>query len=138
MHSPYKRIRPHTTIRGRIVYERKVHEFTSKDVARVFRRVIERDSDTGYIGWVVDLLILLIKIALASIAQLYKETLPAAISEFVIKLFSELIKALEAIGIAGYNFIVRAIAKAFGLNVIEAGEKGDENGSVEGQTDGDT
>ena len=127
-----KRLRPHTTVRGRIVYERPVHHFNEKDLLRVFKRVIERDADETYIAWLVDLFFLMFQAAFAALFQYYKETLPAAIGEFIIRVLSGIIQLLESLGVAGYNFITQAIAKAFGLLTIKTESKEVPNGGVEG------
>lgn len=127
-----KRYRPRTTVRGRVVYNRKVHEFTEADCVRVFKRVIERDADENYIQWLGEFLLTLFQLAIAVVFQLYRETFPIKLAELVIKFLSGLIDAITRLGMSGYNFITSAISKAFGLQVIEESFKEAENGDVEG------
>jgi len=65
--------RPITTVKGRVVYERKVHEFTDKDLLRVFRHVIEQKPGDSWVAWLVDFFFLMIRIALESVVRFNKE-----------------------------------------------------------------
>lgn len=46
--------RPHQTIRGRVVYDRKLHEFSEADLARISGAIIERTPDPGLLYMIIE------------------------------------------------------------------------------------
>ena len=118
-----RRIRPHTTNKGRVVYNRPPHEFTTNDLVRVFKRVIERDADENYVEWLVELLDQLIQIALETIIRLFAETWAQILPELIIKFLERVMRSLAALGVGAYQFLLQALSKAFGLQVIEKSQE---------------
>lgn len=142
MPKPRKRYKVTVTQKGRVVYNRAPHEFTTTDLIRVFKRVIERDADETYVGWLVELLDQLIQIALETIIRIFAETWTQILPELIIKFLERVMRRLAALGVAAYQFLLAALSKAFGLQVIEKsqevqdggverlGDQGSEGGSV--------
>jgi len=129
-----KRYKVTRTAKGRVVYDRKVHPFSDKDLIRVFRAVIDRDEIDGYLDWLVDLVVLLFKILVETLFRLYKETFPAIVAEFLIRVLAELIKIVESLVGGAFNLISGALLKAFGLLTIKEAS----NEQTEGHATGDT
>lgn len=46
--------RPHQTVRGRVVYNRKLHEFSEEDLARISGKLIERTPDPGLLYRIIE------------------------------------------------------------------------------------
>lgn len=118
-----KRYKVIITQKGRVVYNRPPHEFTTKDLVRVFKRVIERDADENYIEWLVELLDQLIQIALETIIRLFAETWAQILPELIIKFLERIMRSLAALGVKAYQFLLTALSKAFGLQVIEKSQE---------------
>ena len=114
------RARVQFTQKGRVVYDRPPHEFTTNDVVRVFKRVIERDADENYLEWLVELLDQLLQIALETFIRLFAETWTQLLPELVIKFLERIMRTLAALGVKAYQFLLQALSKAFGLQVIES------------------
>jgi len=112
-----------TTQKGRVVYNRPPHEFSTKDLIRVFKRVIERDADENYVDWLVELLDQLIQIVLETIIRLFAETWTRILPELIIKFLERVMRSLAALSVSAYQFLLQALNKAFGLQVIEKSEE---------------
>lgn len=106
-----------------MVYNRPVHEFTTKDLVRVFKRVIDRDPDENYIEWLIELLDQLIQVALETFIRIFAETWEQFLPELIIKFLERLMRKLLGLGVAAYQFLLGALAKAFGLQVIEKSQE---------------
>lgn len=118
-----KRYKVTTTQKGRVVYNRPPHEFTTRDLVRVFKRVIERDADENYLEWLVELLDQLIQIALETFVRLFAETWAQVLPELIIKFLERIMRKLAGLGIAAYQYLLAALSKAFGLQVIEKSQE---------------
>lgn len=118
-----KRYKVTTTVKGRVVYNRPPHEFTTRDLVRVYKRVIDRDPDEGYIEWLIELLDQLIQISLETFVRLFVESWEQLLPKLVIKFLERLMRALLALGVKAYQFLLQALSKAFGLQVIESSEE---------------
>jgi len=123
MPKPRKRYKVITTQKGRVVYNRPPHEFTTNDLVRVFKRVIERDADENYVEWLVELLDQLIQIALETFVRLFAETWTQLLPELIIKFLERIMRSLAAFGVKAYQFLLAALCKAFGLQVIEKSQE---------------
>lgn len=106
-----------------MVYDRPPHEFTTNDLIRVFRKVIERDADEKYLEWLIELLDQLLQIALETFIRLFAETWNQLLPELIIKFLERLMRQIASLGIKAYQFILQALAKAFGLQVIESSQE---------------
>jgi len=102
-----------------VVYNRSPHEFTTTDLVRVFKRVIERDADENYVEWLIELLDQLFQIALETFIRLFAETWTQILPELIIKFLERIMRTLAALGVKAYQFLLQALGKAFGLQVIE-------------------
>lgn len=106
-----------------MVYNRPPHEFTTKDLIRVFKRVIDRDADENYLEWLVELLDQLIQIALETFIRLFAETWTQILPELIIKFLERVMRSLAALGVKAYQFLLTALSKSFGLQVIEKSQE---------------
>jgi hypothetical protein len=118
-----KRYKVTVTKMGRVVYNRPPHEFTTSDLIRVFKRVIDRDADENYLEWLVELLDQLFQIALETFIRLFAETWSLILPELIIKFLERIMRTLAALGVAAYQFLLAALSKAFGLQVIEKSQE---------------
>ena len=118
-----KRYKVTTTQKGRVVYNRPPHEFKTSDLVRVFRKVIERDADENYVEWLVELLDQLIQIALETIIRLFVESWSQVLSKFMIQFLERVMRTLAALGVKAYQYLLEALSKAFGLQVIEKSQE---------------
>ena len=118
-----KRLKVTVTSKGRVVYNRPVHEFSTKDLIRVFKRVIERDADENYLEWLIELLDQLFQIALETFIRLFTETWTQLLPELIIKFLERIMRTLAALGVKAYQFLLAALSKAFGLQVIEKSQE---------------
>lgn len=118
-----KRRKVTVTLKGRVVYNRPVHEFSTKDLIRVFKRVIERDADENYLEWLIELLDQLFQIALETFIRLFAETWTQLLPELIIKFLERIMRTLAALGVKAYQFLLAALSKAFGLQVIEKSQE---------------
>jgi len=123
MRKPRRRYKVTKTQKGRVVYDRPVHEFTTADLVRVFKRVIERDADENYLDWLVELLDQLIQIALETFIRLVGESWSTFLPELVVKFLERFMRTLGALGVKAYQFLLQALSKAFGLQVIEKSQE---------------
>lgn len=77
---PDKRARPHTTILGRVVWNRAKHEFSDKDVYRIVRALTKQEDEINIGPWLGTLILELVRMMMTYI----KET--AKIKEFLLGL----------------------------------------------------
>lgn len=106
-----------------MVYNRPPHEFTTKDLIRVYKRVIDRDKDENYVEWLVELLDQMIQIGLETFIRIFAETWEQILPELIIRFLERIMRRLAALGVKAYQFLLQALMKAFGLQVIEASQE---------------
>ena len=107
---------PRTTVSGRIVYNRKIHFFTVRDVARIAGKIPDPDTikDTLRLGWIiVQLVQSLVRGVWANLYGMNFHTIFPIAREIILALIEAMLEVLDSTDLRRENLHkVRALLSA--------------------------